>query len=333
MHPYLIEIPLPGGRTFPVASYGFMILCGFLLCLWLLQRRGRRMGIDPVALFDTAVLGLIGGIVGARAFYVVHYWEFFADQPIHILFLHEGGLSFFGGLMGGIAGLLGSIWKKGLPLRATLDLGASLLPLGHAVGRMGCFLNGCCFGKVTDGPLGVRFPGLLREGSSLNPMLNLGEKTLVGPPVFRHQVLEGWPLDFLSRSGGWSDAFVKEFRAATEVINNRYHLLVQRHWTLPVHPTQLYAVGYNLAIFALLSYLLRRRWRPGQVGWCYLMLYGTARYWNEFFRADTARLDALGGLTLFQGLAIAGILFGAAMFIDTMRRPPVPVPEPYAAPD
>ncbi|MFO7958760.1 MAG: prolipoprotein diacylglyceryl transferase, partial [Candidatus Brocadiia bacterium] len=128
MHPYLLRIPLPGGGSFPVASYGFMILVGFLLCLWLLQRRGARMGLDPVALFDVAVAGLLGGIVGARIFYVVQHWELFASEPVRILFLHEGGLSIFGGLIGGALGLMAGIRKKRLPLVPALDVAAGLVP-------------------------------------------------------------------------------------------------------------------------------------------------------------------------------------------------------------
>ena len=180
MHPYLFELPLPWGKTLRPPSYGFMIAVGFLVCLWLLQRRGRRMGLDPAALFDVATAALVGGIVGARLFYVVHNWSEFSGSPLRILAFWHGGLAFFGGVMGGAAGLLAMVWKKGLPLRMTLDLAAGLLPLGHAFGRVGCFLNGCCFGKVTDLWVGMRFPRVLG---------NSGE--VVGCPVFLHHVHQG----------------------------------------------------------------------------------------------------------------------------------------------
>ncbi len=293
MHPYLFRVPLPGGRSFPIASYGFMILVGFLLCLYLLQRRGRRLGLNPLALFDAAVLGLLGGIVGARAFYVAHHWSAFAGEPWRILFLHEGGLTYFGGLIGGAGGLLGGMALRKLPIRATLDLAASLVPLGHAFGRIGCFLNGCCYGKITDAWVGVRFPKVISQ---------VGGEERLGSPAFRDHVVRG----LVMRSDRWS---------------------------LPVHPTQLYAVAYNLAIFGILSYLLPRRWRPGQIAWLYLILYGTARYWNEFFRADTEPVGALGGLTVFQAIGLAGVVFGAVMFARTMRRPWIPLPEPWETPE
>lgn len=263
MHPYLFEIPLPGGGTFRLPSYGFMILIGFLVCLYLLQRRGRRMGLDPTVLFDVAVWTLLGGLAGARVFYVLHHWADYAGRLWHVFFLWEGGLAFFGALIGGVLGLLAGLWWKRLPFRRTLDVTASLVPLGHAFGRIGCFLNGCCYGKPTDAWVGVKFPGLPEA----------------------------------------------------------------------VHPTQLYAVGYNLIIFALLSYLLPRRRRPGEVAWLYPVFYGTARYFNEFFRGDTQAISALGGLTVFQALCLAAVAFGVVMLALSRRKPPVPLPEPWTPPE
>jgi phosphatidylglycerol:prolipoprotein diacylglycerol transferase len=291
MHPYLLRIPLPGGHGFTIASYGFMIVLGFLLCLWLLQRRGRRMGMDPTALFDTAVTVLICGIVGARIFYVAQHWPSFAGDPVKIIRLDLGGLAFFGGLIGGLIGLLVSAALKGIPLLPMLDVGASLVPLGHAFGRMGCFLNGCCYGVLTHVPWAVRFPKVIgRDGQ------------IVGSPPFSDQVREKL-------------------------------ITAQESWSLPVHPTQLYAVGYNLTIFAVLSLLLFRRRRPGDIAWLYAILYGSARFTNEFFRADTLARDWLGGLTIFQGLAMIAVGVGATMLIRSLRRPRVPLPEPWVPPE
>jgi len=290
VHPYLIRIPLPGGNTFPLASYGFMILIGFLLCLWLLQRRGRRMGLNPLVLFDVAVAGLLGGIVGARLFYVVQHWELFAPEPWRLLYLHEGGLAFFGGLIGGTVGLLIGIWKKGLPLLPTLDVTGGLVPLGHAFGRIGCFLNGCCFGNRTDAWPGMRFPRVVDETGHI-----------VGSPPFLHHLQQGL-------------------------------ITASDKLSLPVHPTQLYAVGYNLAIFAFLTWMLRRRRRPGDVAWSYLALYGAARFCNEFLRITEPK-SWLGGMTIWQAIALGAVLFGLAMFFNSLRKPPVPIPDPWQPPE
>ncbi len=287
MHPYLFDIPLPGGHVFPIRSYGLMIVIGFMACLWLVQRRGRRMGLDPTALFDVAVMGLLCGIVGARLFYVFDNWASFAGHPIDIIRIDQGGLAFFGGLMGGAVGLLGGLWAKGLRIRPTLDVVASLIPLGHAFGRVGCFLNGCCFGKVTQSWVGVRFPRIVNSSGDI-----------LGSEPYLHQL----------RTGAIDGS---------------------QAWSLPVYPTQLFEVGYELIFFGILSYVLFRRRRAGDVAWLYMVLYGVARFTNEFFRADTPPSAALGGLTIFQALSVAGVAFAAIMLIDSARRPAQPLPEPW----
>ncbi|MHC4591693.1 MAG: prolipoprotein diacylglyceryl transferase [Planctomycetota bacterium] len=290
MHPHLVDIPLPWVGAFPVKSYGFMIVCGFLLCLWLLQRRGKRMGLDPLALFDLAVAALLGGLVGARLFYVIDNWEAFSGHPWRIIRLDQGGLAFFGGLIGGALGALWSARRKKLPVRATLDVAAGLVPLGHAFGRLGCFLFGCCFGKITHSWIGMRFPRVLDKAGYV-----------IGSPPFLHHKSQGL-------------------------------VALSEKWSLPVHPTQLYEVGYNLVFFAILTYVLPRRRRAGDVAWLYAILYGCARFANEFFRADTLPQARLGGLTIFQVIAGAAVVFGIAMLARSLRRPAEPIPDPWQPP-
>ncbi len=283
MHPYLLHIPLPWGGSFALPAYGTSILIGFLTCLWLVQKRARRMGLEPASMFDLAVFALLGGILGARLFYIIHHWETYAGQGLRALFpVPLTGLSFFGGLIGGtVASILTTWWKK-LPPRATLDVAASLIPLGHAFGRLGCFLNGCCYGKITDAWVGLRFPRVLGE-----------EGMIVGSLPY---------LDHLERG-----------------------LISEAHThSLPVHPTQLYAIVYLLVIFAFTSWLLPRRRRAGDVAWTYAILYGAARFTNEFFRADTAPLPGLGPLSLFNLIAAAAVVFGAAMLLRSLTKPAEP---------
>jgi len=295
MHPDLFRIPLPWGGGLTIHSYGFMIMLGFLCCLYLLGRRGRRLGFDTEALYDTALVVLLGGIVCSRLYFVISNWRFFRSDPVQIIRIDRGGLVFYGGVMGGAAALLVMIYRKGFPVRRTLDLVAGLVPLGHAFGRVGCFLNGCCFGRVTNSFVGVKFPRILADGVSPDPALNVGGKAIVGCPVFVHQVLNG------------------------QVANTSL-------WSQPVHPTQLYAVGYNLLIFAFLSFWYPRRWRDGEVAWLYGILYGSARFINEMFRDDQPRL--LWGLTVAQMICLCLVVFGVVMFLLGRRKPRQPLPEP-----
>jgi phosphatidylglycerol:prolipoprotein diacylglycerol transferase len=281
MHPYLLRIPLPAGRAFWLPSYGTAILCGFLLCIWLSQRRARRMGLDPTAVFDVAVSGLLGGIVGARLLHVALEWSQYAEQPWEVLFLWQGGLAFFGGFVGGMVVVVVACLRKRLPLLPTGDLAAGLVPLGHAFGRIGCFLNGCCFGALTDSWAGMRFPRIVVDNQ-----------------------IRG------------SVAYLAHLNAGLVTQADTH--------SLPVHPTQLYEAAYNLAIFALLTYLLPRRRRPGQVAWAYFVFYGSARYMNEFFRGDHLRRAALGGMTEWQAVALVAAAFGFVMFLRTLLLPPDP---------
>jgi phosphatidylglycerol---prolipoprotein diacylglyceryl transferase len=162
MHPILFHI----GR-FPIRSYGTMILAGFLLGVWYGIREIRRMrarsakpdaGIaTPEQVFDYAVAALLVSIVGARALYVMLNYSQFRAQPVTMVQLWQGGLSIHGAI---VCGLLYTWWfcrRKKLRFLAFGDLLARGFALGYAVGRIGCFLNGCCYGHACTLPWAVSF--------------------------------------------------------------------------------------------------------------------------------------------------------------------------------
>ena len=149
MYPELFTLPIVG---LTVKTYGFCLMVGFLSAVWLAMRRAQRVKADPDTVLDMSFLALIFGVGGARAFYVVHYWQSrFAPAPnrfLAIIDITEGGLEFLGGLFGAIlAILLYAIWKK-RSLRLYLDVLAPSAMWGLALGRVGCFFNGCCFGGL-----------------------------------------------------------------------------------------------------------------------------------------------------------------------------------------
>ena len=156
MHPVLFEL---GPVRF--YSYGLLIAVGFLAANALAVRRASAAGLDPSRIQSIALTALVAGLVGGRLAYVLFQWELFRGQPLEILRLDHGGLVFFGGLAGGLAGGVWAIRRAGLPVARTVDLLIPPLVIGHAFGRIGCFLNGCCYGKFTSLPWGVRFPSEL----------------------------------------------------------------------------------------------------------------------------------------------------------------------------
>ena len=137
-----------------------MIALAFLAGLWTATLRARREKISGERIADITLWLMVGGIIGARADYVATYWrEEFADQPFSEIFMiQHGGLVYYGGLIGAmIAGMIYIRWKK-MPLWKTADVLAPSIALGNVFGRIGCLLNGCCFGRVCDAPWAIRFP-------------------------------------------------------------------------------------------------------------------------------------------------------------------------------
>jgi phosphatidylglycerol---prolipoprotein diacylglyceryl transferase len=153
MHPVICTL---GPVT--IYSYGLMVALAFLVCVSLARQHARRVGIDPEVIINACFLGLAFGIAGARFLYVIEHWAQYRNHPWEVLMLQHGGLSFFGGLLAGVAAALVYLRRRKQSLYRIFDLLAPYIALGHAIGRIGCFFNGCCFGKVSV--WGVYFPVL-----------------------------------------------------------------------------------------------------------------------------------------------------------------------------
>ena len=120
-------------------------------------RLGRREGVRGETVVDMAFWCVVGGVLGAKVWFLVEYWNAFEDKW-ELLRNFRSGLVFYGGIIGGIAGLVGYVLYRRLSLLRMLDLVAPGVILGLAFGRIGCFLNGCCYGRPTESALGVSFP-------------------------------------------------------------------------------------------------------------------------------------------------------------------------------
>ena len=161
MHPLLLSF-----RGFKVHTYGVLIALGVLLGIWVLRRGARAEGMDPEKVTDVAFWALLAALAGARVSFILLHWGEYAEDPLQALKFWEGGLVFYGGLIPGILVGVLTIRSKGLPLSETMDLFAPSLALGHAIGRIGCFCAGCCYGSPTSLPWGVIF----RDPQSLAPL-------------------------------------------------------------------------------------------------------------------------------------------------------------------
>jgi len=144
----------------PVRWYGVMMACAFLAGLWTATRRARLANVHGDVIADVTMWLMGGSIIGARFVYVTTYWkQEFADQPFREVFMiQHGGLVYYGGFLGAAVGAtIYLVWKK-LPAWKILDILAPSAALGNIFGRIGCLLNGCCYGRACDLPWAIHFP-------------------------------------------------------------------------------------------------------------------------------------------------------------------------------
>ena len=144
---------------FPLHTYGFLLASAFLAALWFSAQAARREGIDKAAVYDLGVTIAISALLGAKLLFLLTEFRYYAAHPGEILSLttlRSGGVYYGGFILAAIAGIWMS-WRKGLPVWKVADLCAPGIALGQAIGRLGCFAAGCCYGKPTSQPWGVVF--------------------------------------------------------------------------------------------------------------------------------------------------------------------------------
>ena len=188
MHPEIFSIgPLH------IRSYGLMLAIGFLAGIFLIARRAAKAGENPDRIYDLAVWIVVSSLFGSRLYYVLtHYGEFRAPEGVSFavrvfielrnMFWPVGadgqvglsGLIYYGGLIAATAAVILYLALHRLNVPKYLDIFAPIIPVGEVFTRIGCFLNGCCFGHPTDSPFGVTFPewsaaGAMYPGMAVHP--------------------------------------------------------------------------------------------------------------------------------------------------------------------
>ena len=152
MHPILFEV---GG--WPVYSYGVLLALAYLAGLQLAVVRARRAGMDGTKVMDFGIYLIIAALVGAKLMLVLIDFDYFRGNPRELFSLVRAGGVFYGGLIGALVVAILLVRRYRLPLWTTADLFAPGIALGHVIGRFGCLLAGCCYGRPTDRPWGVTF--------------------------------------------------------------------------------------------------------------------------------------------------------------------------------
>ncbi len=141
-----------------ITCFGVMAACGFLSASILLFVNRKSRDISADAINDLTLYSIVAGILGARIFYVIQFWPEYRNNYFQIFRIDQGGLVFYGGFFAALATLYIYCKKKNISFLGVIDLVAPCLAIGHAFGRIGCFLNGCCYGRPTTLPWGVEFP-------------------------------------------------------------------------------------------------------------------------------------------------------------------------------
>jgi phosphatidylglycerol---prolipoprotein diacylglyceryl transferase len=240
-----------------------MAALGLIVGLWVVFRLARQQGLDPDKMWNLGALAILSGIIGAKLLMILvdlnHYLHHL-DELFSVNTLLQSGGVFSGGLLLAIVVCWWYVRKEGIPFLRAADVFAPGIAIGHALGRIGCFAAGCCYGRQTTVPWAVTFT---------NPLA---------------QQLVGTPLN------------------------------------VPLHPTQLYEFVAEVANFALLYWLVKRKRFEGQVIGLYMFLYGIERYFIEFLRGDEGRGDVLNGMMSgTQLIAIGLVIGGGALWM--MRSP------------
>jgi len=316
MFPKLFEIPF---IHLTVKSYGLMMVIGFLLAIYLIRHLSRNITPDPQLITNAALYSLIGGVVGARLFYVVHYWEHFKENWPSVFAIWQGGLELYGGVILAVTIIFFYLRYHKLPIRRYLDILAIGLMLALVFGRIGCFLNGCCFGRPTELPWAIRFPyDSFAYRSQVDA--DLGRNR----PEPRLQ-LPGEYLSFGDKDRIW---YPKPYEDLTQ--EQKIQVTTGKYRCLPVHPTQLYSSAAG-GLLALILYLLWRRSqnavnskssskllsKPGHIFSLMFILYGITRFFLEFLRDDNpleyAWWAIYKGGTVSQNLGIYMVIFGVVL--------------------
>lgn len=170
MIPKLISI-----GPFTVYSYGFLLFLGFIAGIFLARKRAKRFGIEPDSIYDLAFWAILLGILGARGLFILQDLPHYTKNPREI-FTQFSGLTSFGGLLGGFLGVLIYAKRAKQRLWPVLDTVAPSFLLAHAIGRIGCLLNGCCHGFACDLPWAIPIqgqPGRYHPAQAYDSLMNI----------------------------------------------------------------------------------------------------------------------------------------------------------------
>ena len=300
MHPIFFRIP---GLNYSVYSYGAMMVLTFLATQWLSARLAKMRGIDPEILVNLTLIALFTGIVGARASHVLENLPDYTRSDLSIWrnFLNminprSGGLTFYGGLILATPFVTWYALHKKLPPRVTMDIIAPCIPLGLAIGRIGCFLGGCCYGAGANVPWAVQFP--YYSDAYVDQFYGLSGEHLNHQPPGQLLVIT---------EGGIRLRDPSTFANDPEVL-----ALAKQEKSNPVHPAQLYSTFTSLLEMSILLVYFTLPHTPGRGFPLMLMMEGPSRFLLEMLRVEP---PVIGNFSLSMVIGVLLFFVGVVWWL------------------
>lgn len=331
----------------PVRGYGVMMMLGVACAVWIAKRRTERLGVTIDAFMALALWTVVSGLIGARLFYIVQKWnELGGDTLMSKLWVAfqftEGGLVVYGSAIGGLIGILIWTYRNRIPPIPLIDAIVPAFFIGLAFGRIGCLLNGCCYGGICESDLPtIAFPrGAPAYVDQLHRGLLLGIHTTgnsdqtarieqVDPRSWAegHSIRPGQSMDSLEfhplPPRSISDMLaLPEFVGSIEIDRKGIRLQPEDfpRTSLRVHPAQIYASVSAFLLFLWSSSIPNWHLRSGLVFGSGLIAYGILRVLEEIIRVDEAGQFGTQ-LSIAQWISLLGIIGGITLIIMAFRRP------------
>lgn len=167
MHPILFQL---GPLT--IYTYGALVAIAVLMGLWYARRQARRAGLDPTHVWNLGIYVVLASLAASKTWLILSGWDYYRANPSQIFSIEtfQSGGTFYGGVVGALLTVGLYTYFQKMPLLPVLDTFTAALPLGHAIGRVGCFAAGCCYGKPTLLPWGVTFTSPVAQRIAGTPL-------------------------------------------------------------------------------------------------------------------------------------------------------------------
>jgi phosphatidylglycerol:prolipoprotein diacylglycerol transferase len=291
----------------PIYSYGVMMVIGFLAGIQLAKVLAKRAGIDPELFVNAGLIALVSGVLGARLSHVIENIHQYTNPNRSVwanLFdainIRTGGLTYYGGFLLAFPSLLIYAIKKKVPLRLAMDIVAPCLMVGLGFGRIGCFLNGCCYGAQCELPWAITYP--------------------YDSIAYRDEFYDGklaTPEQLIQRDEKDRERLIDKREVAA---SPSLRPIAAGERSLWLHPAQLYSAFTAFLISVLCLAYLTLPHAPGRVFALMLIVEGITRFLLELLRVEPPVVHLAGyGWSLSMVLGACMLLMGVALWIAFWR--------------